>query len=191
MNLLKVLVIFGSLLTVAHSQTLDCKSESLEQHAQLICDYSILNNNYGKILKDQNHLLETSKISSEEISTWYSELRECQSVKCIDDVFEKWNQLSVRVGKQNVQQITQQIKTASPSETEKKQKFEDIKIKESSEYFYLYLGLFGYLIQRDYRKKDKRTANGYKNNAPSPSIWRRLMGWSIVCFSLYHLFSYL
>lgn len=185
MNLLKILMIYGSLLTVAHSHTLDCKSESLEQHARLICDYSILNNSYGKIFKDQNHLLESGNISSEIVSSWNSELSECQSVKCIDDVFEKWNQISARIVRQNAQQAN----IASPTENEKKHKLKDMKEKQNSENFYIYFGIFGYLIQRDYRKKDSRTRNGYKNNATSPAIWRRLIGWSIVCFSLYHIFS--
>lgn len=185
MNLLKILMVYGSLLTVVHSHTLDCKSESLEQHARLICDYSILNSNYKKIFKDQNILLEFGKISSDIVTSWNSELSECQSVKCIDDIFEKWNQISAHIAKQN----TQQINITSTADTEKKHNRVDVKTKENSENFYIYFGIFGYLIQRDYRKKDSRTRNGYKNNAPSPAIWRRLIGWSIVCFSIYHNFS--
>jgi hypothetical protein len=184
---LKILIVYGSLLTMAHSQTLDCKSENLEQQARLICDYTILYNNYKKIFKEQKHLQEIGKISSEDIFTWNSELSECQSVKCIDDAFEKWNQFSASIVKKN----SRQIKIDYPAENEKQKKFSDALIRENSEYLYLYIGVFGYFIQKDYRKKDKRTANGYKNNAPSPAIWRRLTGWSIMCFSLYHLFHYL
>ncbi|WP_052408713.1 lysozyme inhibitor LprI family protein [Paraburkholderia acidipaludis] len=85
-----VMVVLGS--TSVSARDLQC--ETTQQAARrIICDHAILNNEYDSIFAQQQSLLASGRLSSEDLVDWQQQRDACTDVHCIDEVFSQWKEL--------------------------------------------------------------------------------------------------
>jgi hypothetical protein len=66
----------------------DIRCATTRQPAELvICDHAILNNEYDNVFAQQQALLNSGKLSPEQLAHWRQSRNACNDVHCIDTVF--------------------------------------------------------------------------------------------------------
>jgi hypothetical protein len=85
--LLLSMAAFGS--TGAWARDIQCAT-TRQPAERVICDHSILNNEYDDIVAQQQTLLSTGKLSPEQLAKWRRSRNACIDVHCIDTVFAQW-----------------------------------------------------------------------------------------------------
>lgn len=85
--LLLSMAAFGS--TGAWASDIQCAT-TRQPAERVICDHSILNNEYDDIVAQQQTLLSTGKLSPEQLAKWRRSRNACIDVHCIDTVFAQW-----------------------------------------------------------------------------------------------------
>jgi cobalamin biosynthesis Mg chelatase CobN len=76
----------------------DIQCATTRQAAErVICDHAILNNEYDDIFAQQQALLRSGKLSTEQLAQWRQSRSTCTDVHCIDTVFARWKAMAKSV----------------------------------------------------------------------------------------------
>ncbi len=94
LTLLLAMAAFGSI--EAWASDIQCAT-TRQPAARVICDHAILNNEYDDIFAQQQALLSTGKLSSEQLAQWRQSRNACTDVHCIDGVFAQWKVMAKSV----------------------------------------------------------------------------------------------
>ena len=85
--LLLSMAAFGSTAACAS----DIRCATTQQTAErFICDHAILNNEYDDVFAQQQALLNSGKLSPEQLAHWRQSRNACNDVHCIDTIFAQW-----------------------------------------------------------------------------------------------------
>ncbi|NKJ48745.1 hypothetical protein CIC12_18770 [Burkholderia sp. SG-MS1] len=73
----------------------DIQCATTRQPAErVICDHAILNNEYDDIAAAQQALLNSGKLSPDQLTRWRQSRNACSDVHCIDTVFAQWKTMA-------------------------------------------------------------------------------------------------
>jgi hypothetical protein len=73
----------------------DIQCATTRQPAErVICDHAILNNEYDDIAAEQQALVNSGKLSSEQLARWRQLRNACSDVHCVDTVFAQWKTIA-------------------------------------------------------------------------------------------------
>lgn len=97
------LAAFGST-TRAMASDLQCATTQ-QPAERVICDHAILNNEYDDIFAQQQALMNTGRLSAQQVGQWRQARNACTDVHCVDMVFAQWTAMtrSVQPGAQAAQ----------------------------------------------------------------------------------------
>lgn len=92
--LLLSLTALGS--TGAWARDIQCAT-ARQPAERVICDHAILNNEYDDVFAQQQALLNSEKLSPEQLAHWKQSRNACNDVHCIDTVFAQWKAMAKSV----------------------------------------------------------------------------------------------
>ncbi|MFL9951598.1 hypothetical protein PQR68_36955 [Paraburkholderia agricolaris] len=89
--LLLTMTALGS--TAAWASDIQCAT-TRQPAERVICDHAILNNEYDDISAQQQALLNSGKLSPEQLAQWRHSRNACSDVHCVDTVFAQWKTMT-------------------------------------------------------------------------------------------------
>lgn len=92
--LLLSMAAFGS--TAAWASDIRCAT-TRQPAERVICDHAILNNGYDDVFAQQQALLNSGKLSPEQLAHWRQSRNACNDVHCIDTIFAQWKAMAKSV----------------------------------------------------------------------------------------------